>query len=434
MRQRNRNSNIVAALDIGTTKICAIVGEVHEDGINVLSVSSYPSHGIRKGIVVDIEAAVNSIKKAVASAGEQTGIPISKAYIGIAGNHIKGFDSYGAIGINGREVSHEDVERAINSASAVNMPLDREILHVFPTDFILDGQEGIKDPVGMAGVKLEVNVYIVTGAVASVQNLLKCCELSGLEVVDLILQPLASAEITLTNDEREIGVALVDIGGGTSDIVIYKNGWMRHTAVVGIGGNHFTNDISIGLKIPFDEAERVKKKYGTMLSETDDMTEIEIVSIDGQVKHIPARYISEIIQPRGEELLELVREEINMSNNNGVEISRIVFTGGSSLLLGIDRMAEAILSMPVRIGYPQLNCHDSLQNKIADISVRDYNRNYDIQGLKTEFNSPMYSTGIGLLLYGADTIMHPDKAASSSGMFNRIVNNVIDWFKRIKGK
>ncbi|MEW6739638.1 MAG: cell division protein FtsA [Nitrospirota bacterium] len=424
--KRKRNSSVIVGLDVGTTKICAIAGEVTEDGIDILSVSSHPSNGLRKGVVIDIEATANSIKKTVSDVEEQTGISVREVYVGIAGSHIKSFSSYGAVGIKGKEVTSEDVERAIDSASAVYVPLDREILHVLPTDFILDGQDGIKDPVGMAGVRLEVKVYIVTGAVASVQNLLKCCERAGLEVVDIVLQPLASAEATLNNDERDMGIALVDIGGGTTDIAIYREGWLRHTAVLGIGGNHFTNDISVGLRLPFNEAERVKKRYGSIVPEIDN-AEVDVVAIDGQVRGIPRKYITEILQPRCEELLELVRQEIHAVHNNGIAVSGVVLTGGSSLLSGFDRMAEAILSMPVRIGYPHLSHQNfSHQNFSGD--------GHGMHVLKGEFNNPMYATGIGLVLYGIGSIMPSERGGFSSDLFSRVLNKMTGWFKKIAGR
>lgn len=424
--KRKRNSSVIVGLDVGTTKICAIAGEVTEDGIDIISASSHPSNGLRKGVVIDIEATANSIKKAVSDVEEQTGISVREVYIGIAGSHIKSFSSYGAVGIKGKEVTSEDVERAIDSASAVYVPLDREILHVLPTDFILDGQDGIKDPVGMAGVRLEVKVYIVTGAVAPVQNLLKCCERAGLEVVDIVLQPLASAEATLNSDERDMGIALVDIGGGTTDIAIYKEGWLRHTAVFGIGGNHFTNDISVGLRLPFNEAERVKKRYGSIVPEIDN-AEVDVVAIDGQVRGIPRKYITEILQPRCEELLELVRQEIHAVHNNGIAVSGVVLTGGSSLLSGFDRMAEAILSMPVRTGYPHLSHQNfSHQNFSGD--------GHGMHMLKGEFNNPMYATGIGLVLYGIGSVMPSERVGFSSDLFSRILNKMTGWFKKIAGR
>lgn len=418
--KRRRNNSIIVGIDVGTTKVCAIAGELTDDGINILAISSHPSNGLRKGVVIDMEATANSIKKAVSGVEDQAGIGVKEIYVGIAGSHIKSFSSYGAIGIKGKEVTGEDVERAIDSASAVYVPLDREILHVLPTDFILDGQDGIKDPVGMAGVRLEVKVYIVTGAVASVQNLLKCCERAGLEVLDIVLQPLASAEATLSADERDMGITLVDIGGGTTDIAIYKEGWLRHTAVLGIGGNHFTNDISVGLRLPFNEAERIKKRYGSILPEADN-AEVDVVAIDGQVRGIPRKYITEILQPRCEELLELVKQEIQASQNNGIAVSGVVLTGGSSMLAGFDRMAEAILSMPVRVGHP------CLSRKGFYEGTSGFNA---MNGLGGEFSNPMYATGIGLVLYGIESIM-PEKAGFSSDLLNRILNKMTGWFKKI---
>lgn len=422
-KRRKRDSNIIIGVDAGTTKICAMASELTDGGINILAVSSQASNGLRKGIVVDIEATANSIRRVISDIERQVGIAVKEAYVGISGSHIKGFNSYGAVGIKGREVTSEDVERAIDSASAVYVPLDREILHVLPTDFILDGQDGIKDPVGMAGVRLELKVYIITGAAALVQNLLKCCERAGLEVIDIVLQPLASAEATLTDDERDMGIVLVDIGGGTTDIAVYKEGWLRHTAVLGIGGNHFTNDMSVGLKLPFNEAERVKKRYGSVLPETDD-AEVDVVAIDGQVRWIPSRYIAEILQPRCEELLELVRHEVQMLQSNGITVSGAVLTGGSSLLAGIDRMSEVILSMPVRIGYPYLS-FKSQSNNLGGL--------HKVDVLEGEFNNPMYATGTGLVLYGIRSVI-PDGAASSSDGFNRILNKMAGWFKAIAGR
>ncbi len=419
---KKNTSSIIAGLDVGTTKVCAIVGEVTDKGVSILAVNSQPSTGLKKGVVIDIEATANSIKKAVAGVEEQTGIAISEVYVGISGNHIKSFDSYGTVGVKGKEVTREDVERAIDSASAVYVPLDREVLHVLPTDFILDGQDGIKDPVGMAGVRLEVKVFIVTGAVTSVQNLLKCCERAGLEVVDIVLQPLASAEATLTPYERDMGIVLIDIGGGTTDIALYKDEWLRHTAVMGIGGNHFTNDLSVGLRLPFHEAERVKKQYGSVLpSEMSDMSEVDVVAIDGQVRGIPRKYVSEILQPRSEELLQLIRQELQAIQGGGFTASGVVLTGGSSLLAGFDRMAEAILSLPVRVGYPEL-APDGLSGSAAPGTHRAHKLNGDR-------GNPMYATGVGLVLYGAEAVLPAEKAFFSPDVFGRMK----EWFKKIVG-
>ena len=435
MDKKRKNSSVIAGLDVGTTKICAIVGEVTDDRINILSLKSHPSTGLRKGIVIDIEATANSIRNAVADAAEHAGIDIREVYVGIAGSHIKSFNSFGAVGIKGSEVTREDVDRAIDSASAVYVPLDREILHVLPTDFILDGQDGIKDPVGMAGVRLEVKVYIVTGAVASVQNLLKCCERAGLEVVDIVLQPLASAEATLNEEEREMGIAVVDIGGGTTDVAIYKEGCLRHTAVLGIGGNHFTNDMSVGLRLPFHEAERVKKKHGSVLTETTGPEEVDVVAIDGQVRGIPAKYLAEILQPRAEELLELVKLELQAMQDNGLVVSGIVLTGGASLISGFDRLAEVILSLPVRTGYPDLALRNELKNSRRPSALNENPSGFrGPNEMKGEFSSPMYSTGIGLVLYGMEMLPSAEKEGFSTDVFNKLVSKMTGWVKKLMSR
>lgn len=439
MGKRRRDETVIVGLDVGTTKVCAIVGAAGDEGVTVRAASSHPSSGLKKGVVIDIEATAATIKKAVDEAAEQAGITVKEVCVGISGNHIKSVNSFGAVGIKGKEVAPEDVERAIDAASAVYVPLDREILHVLPTDFILDGQDGIKDPVGMAGVRLEVKVYIVTGAVTSVQNLIKCCERAGLEVADIVLQPLASAEATLTPYEREMGIMLVDIGGGTTDIAIYRDARLRHTAVLGIGGNHFTNDLAVGLRLPLHEAERVKKHYGTVIP--SDFTgraalsgalpppngdgEVEVIALDGQVRGIPKKYIEEILHPRGRELLELIKQELQTVHAGGMAVAGVVLTGGASLLAGFDRMAEAILSMPVRIGYPGRAMRRSLEDPGAPAAVN---------GLSEDFDSPLYATGIGLVLHGAE-VLHPQESGSvSSEVFGRVVATMTGWFKKITRK
>lgn len=408
-----RRGNIVVGVDVGTTKICALVGEVMEDRMDILSIGSSPSTGLRKGVVINIESTVDSIKKAVKEAEALAGFEIKSVYVGIAGGHIKGFESYGAIGIRGKEVRQQDVERVINSASVVYVPLDREVLHVIPMEFILDGQDGIKDPVGMSGVRLEVKVHIVTGAVSSVQNLLKCCEKAGLEVIDIVLEPIASAEAVLTEDEKDLGVALVDIGGGTTDIAIYRDGSLRHTAVLALGGNHFTNDIAIGLRIPMQEAERVKKKYGCAVTGMIDAAEeMDITGADRQVRKIPRRYIAEIIQPRCEELSELIKREIENIPAEEIGLSGVVLTGGASLLQGLDRIMEAGLSLPVRIGMPE---------GIKTMHVSQ---------MQDSVSNPMYSTGVGLILYGST---NGTEKVFYGDMFNGIFDRMTGWVRNLLG-
>jgi cell division protein FtsA len=405
MFRQSHHGNIIVGLDVGTTKICAVVGELVEGELEIRGISTSASTGLRKGVVVNIESTVESIKNAVKTAESITGVEINAVYVGIAGGHIKGFNSYGAVGIRGKEVAYVDVERVIDSAKAVYVPLDREVLHVIPTGYILDGQNGIRDPVGMMGVRLEAKVYIVTGAVTSVQNLLKCCEKVGLEVVDIVFEPVASAEAILTDDEKELGVAIVDIGGGTTDIILYKDGWLRHTSVLAIGGNHFTNDIAVGLRVSVSEAERVKKSFGSAAtSMVSDSEEIDIIQA-GQGRKILRRCLSEIIQPRTEELLDLIKGELISCSAYDIASTGVVLTGGCSLLEGLDRMAEAVLGLPVRIGFPK-----------------------DIKGCKDIINNPMYATGVGLVLYGSETesgrVFYPDA-------FTGIFGKMKDWVKGI---
>ena len=405
MFRQSHHGNIIVGLDVGTTKICAVVGELVEGELEIRGISTSASTGLRKGVVVNIESTVESIKNAVKTAESITGVEINAVYVGIAGGHIKGFNSYGAVGIRGKEVAYVDVERVIDSAKAVYVPLDREVLHVIPTGYILDGQNGIRDPVGMMGVRLEAKVYIVTGAVTSVQNLLKCCEKVGLEVVDIVFEPVASAEAILTDDEKELGVAIVDIGGGTTDIILYKDGWLRHTSVLAIGGNHFTNDIAVGLRVSVSEAERVKKSFGSAAtSMVSDSEEIDIIQA-GQGRKILRRCLSEIIQPRTEELLDLIKGELISCSAYDIASTGVVLTGGCSLLEGLDRMAEAVLGLPVRIGFPK-----------------------DIKGCKDIINNPMYATGVGLVLYGSETEsgreFYPDA-------FTGIFGKMKDWVKGI---
>ncbi len=405
MFRQSHHGNIIVGLDVGTTKICAVVGELIEGELEIRGISTSASTGLRKGVVVDIESTVESIKNAVKTAESITGVEINAVYVGIAGGHIKGFNSYGAVGLRGKEVAYVDVERVIDSAKAVYVPLDREVLHVIPTGYILDGQNGIRDPIGMMGVRLEAKVYIVTGAVTSVQNLLKCCEKVGLEVVDIVFEPIASAEAILTDDEKELGVAIVDIGGGTTDIILYKDGSLRHTSVLAIGGNHFTNDIAVGLRVSVSEAERVKKSFGSAAtSMVSDSEEIDIIQA-GQGRKILRRCLSEIIQPRTEELLDLIKGELISCSAYDIASTGVVLTGGGSLLEGLDRMAEAILGLPVRIGFPK-----------------------DIKGCRDIINNPMYATGAGLVLYGLETesgrVFYPDA-------FTGIFGKMKDWVKGI---
>lgn len=400
-----RNSSIIAGLDVGTTKICAVVGEIVDGMIEVKGIATVPSKGLRKGVVVNIDSTVESIKKAILSIEKITGIRLEDVRVGISGGHIKGFNSYGAVGIRKDEVSHSDVERVIDSAKAVYIPLDREVLHVIPISYTIDGQNGIRDPVGMTGVRLEAEVYIITGAVASVHNLIKCCEKAGVDVGDIIFEPLASAEAILTEDEKELGVAIVDIGGGTTDITIYKDGCLKHTSVIAVGGNHFTNDIAVGLRIPIAEAERIKKESGNAtVVLVKDSDEIEIMQ-SGQKRTILKRHLAEIIQPRAEELFDLIKDELIRCSGYEMASAGIVLTGGGSLLTGIDRLAETRLGLPVRIGIP--------------VGVKSNGNIID---------NPIYATGIGLLLYG---LKNDSLVCDYAEVFNGVFKRMREWVRGI---
>lgn len=396
----------VVGLDVGTTKICAVVGDIVEGELEIRGAGTSVSTGLRKGVVSNIDATVDSIKKAVRAAESLTGEEIREVYLGITGAHIKAFHSYGAVGIRGKEVTHLDVERVIDSARAIYVPLDREVIHVIPTGYILDGQDSIRDPVGMTGVRLEAQVQILTGSVSSMQNLLKCCERAGLEVVEIIFEPLASALATLTEEEKELGVAVVDIGGGTTDIVLYRNGWLQYSTVLPVGGNHFTNDVAVGMRLSVNEAERLKKHFGCAAAFMVNEEEMMDITQSGQERKIPRRYLSEIIQPRAEELLEMIKDELLSCSGYDVASSGIVLTGGGSLLDGLDRMAEAVLGLPVRVGYLE-----------------------GIRGCRGTTHSPMYATGVGLVLYGVRAESRDYDALSLTGIFHRMKNWVTGIFK-----
>lgn len=381
---RSGPKDFAVGLDVGTTKICALSGAREGGRTTIVSKGSSPSYGLRKGMVVDTALAADSIKRAVRSAEEAAGIRIQSVIVGIAGGHIKGFSGFGAIGVRSGMVREEDVDRLMDSASAVYVPVDREILHVIPAGFRLDGSNGIKDPVGMSCERLEAMVHIVTGSVTSVQNLVKCCEMARVRVADIVLEPLASADAVLTAEEREEGVVLVDIGGGTTDVAVYRDGVLKHTAVLALGGNHITNDIAVGLGIAVDEAERLKKMYGYAVTGViDERGELDVRGVDERTMKLPVSHLFEIIQPRCEEIIMLVHKEIGMISKGAVlersfPYVSVVLTGGTSLLGGLDAMAGMIFGLPVRIGVP------------AKITNKD------------AVSSPEYATGVGLVQYGLE--------------------------------
>jgi cell division protein FtsA len=404
-----RRDNLIVGLDIGTTKICAIVGNLTEDGIDIVGIGTSPSKGLRKGVVINIESTVAAIKKAIEEAELMAGCEIKSVYAGIAGGHIKGFNSQGVIAIKNREVSPEDVKRVIEAAKAIAIPMDREVIHILPQEFIIDDQDGIREPLGMSGVRLEAKVHIVTGAVASAQNIVKSCNRAGLEVADIVLEQLSSSEAVLSADEKELGVALVDIGGGTTDIAIFVDGAIKHTSVLSLGGNHLTNDIAVGLRTPMAEAERIKQKYGCCLSSLVGKDEtIEVPSVGGRKPRILSRQLlCEILEPRVEEIFTLVNREIVKSGLEDSIASGVVITGGSTILEGMPELAEQIFNLPVRRGLPQR-----------------------IGGLTDVVNSPVYATGVGLVVYGSKNVgVHEfPTQQSDETVFRRVSRRMKDWF------
>jgi len=346
---------IVVGLDIGTTKICAVVGESRPSGVEIIGMGSHPSDGIRKGVVINIEHTVNSIKEAVEEAETMAGCEISSVYAGIAGGHIKGFNSEGVIALKEKEVTKKDIDRVIEAASAVAIPMDREVIHTLVQEFIVDDQDGIVDPLGMSGVRLEAKIHIVTGAVTSAQNIIKCANRAGLDVHDIILESLASSEAVLSNEERNLGSALIDFGGGTTDMAVFSKGAIKHTSVLPLGGDNLTYDIAIGLRTPKLEAEKIKIKYGCGLSSLIGKDEtIEVPGVGGRKSRVLSRQIlGEILEPRVEEIFTLIYGELVRSEYENAISSGVVITGGSAELPGVPELAEQIFNTPARVGYPQ---------------------------------------------------------------------------------
>jgi cell division protein FtsA len=402
--------NIIVGLDIGTTKICAVVGEVSGNETNIIGIGTHPSIGLRKGVVVNIESTVESIKKAIEEAELMAGCEISSVYAGIAGGHITGFNSRGIVAIKGPEITSQDVDRVIDAARAVAIPMDREVIHVLPQEYIVDDQTGIQNPVGMAGVRLEAKIHIVTGAVTSAHNIVKCANRSGLDVCDIVLESLASGEAVLSDEEKELGTALLDLGGGTTDLAIFSGKNIKHTFVLALGGNNLTNDIAIGLRAPLAEAEKIKKKYGTCVAKniSNDET-IEVPGMGGRnPRKLPRQILGEILEPRMEEIFTLVRREIYRAGMENVIVSGIVITGGSALLGDVAEVAESIFDLPARLGQPM-----------------------GISGLIDVVNNPMYATGVGLVLYGAKNQAPKKFRIRDSNIFNRVMAQMKRWFKEV---
>lgn len=375
------DENLIVGLDIGTSKVLAIVAEISPDGeVEIIGVGHHPSRGLKKGVVVNIESTVQSIQRAVEEAELMAGCEIHSVYAGIAGSHISSFNSHGIVAIKDKEVGPGDVERVIEAARALAIPADQKMLHILPQEFIIDKQEGIREPIGMCGVRLEAKVHIVTGAVSAAQNIIKCIRRCGLEVDDIILEQLASSIAVLTDDERELGVCLVDVGGGTTDICVFTDGAIRHTAVIPIAGDQVTNDIAVALRTPMQYAEEIKKQYGcalTQLAHSDETIEVPSVG-DRAPRTLARQTLAEVIEPRIEELYSLVAAELRRSGFEDLVGSGVVLTGGSAKLQGMVELAEEIFHMPVRLGVPQ-----------------------NISGLSGVVENPMHATGVGLVQFGA---------------------------------
>ncbi len=406
---KNTEKNMIVGLDIGTSKVVAIVGEISsDDSIEIIGIGSHPSRGLKKGVVVNIESTVHSIQRAVEEAELMSGCQIHSVYAGIAGSHIRSLNSHGIVAIRDREVVPGDVERVIDAARAVAIPADQKILHILPQEFVIDDQDGIREPVGMSGVRLEAKVHMVTGAVSAAQNIIKCVRRCGLEVDDIILEQLASSYSVLTEDEKDLGVCLVDIGGGTTDIAVFTEGSIRHTAVIPIAGDQVTNDIAVALRTPTQYADEIKIKYAcalTQLASSDDHIEVPSVG-DRPPRRLARQTLAEVIEPRYEELMTLVQAELRRAGFEELVAAGIVLTGGSSKVEGLIDLAEEVFHMPVRLGMPT-----------------------SVQGLVDVVRNPIYSTGVGLLLFG-----HQNRAQRGfdSGM-GRGVRGVWDrmksWFQ-----
>ncbi len=405
----SRKDELIVGLDIGTTKICAIVAESTENGIDVVGIGTHASQGIRKGVVVDMEATADSIKHAIKEAEMMADCEISSVHVGIAGGHIAGRNSHGIVAIKSDRVSDHDVRRVIDAAKAVATPMDREVIHVIPQEFSIDNQDGIHDPLGMHGVRLEAKIHIITAAVASANNIVKSAQKAGLNVADIVLEPLASAEAVLTQDERDLGVCLLDIGGGTTDVAVFTEGSIQHTSVLALGGNQLTNDIAIGLRTPFAEAERIKKRFGVATARyltSDDV--ISVPSVGGRKpREISRKILCEIIEPRADEILSLARQELKKGKLENMIPSGVVLTGGCSALSGIAGLAEEIFETPVRMG-----------------------KTLHVGGLQDVVRSPMYATGVGLVLYGH--CQNQGRSQSrfrirDDSIFRRVRQRMRDW-------
>jgi len=404
--EKEEKGEVLVGLDIGTTKICAVVGEVRQDRVDIIGVGTHPSIGLKKGVIVNIESTVNSIRKAVEMAQEAADCEIRRVCVGIAGSHIKGFNSPGIVGVKNREIKQDDIDRVIDAARAINLSRNQEILHVLPQEFMVDDHTGIQDPLGMTGVRLVTNVHIVTADATSVHNLDICCNRAGLEITDIVLESLASSYAVLSPEETDLGTALIDIGGGTTDLAIFWGGTIRHTFELGLGGNNLTNDLSVGLRTPLNEAEQLKNMFGCALTSmiNKDQT-IEVPTVGNRKpRKLSQKVMGEILEPRIEEMLVLINQEMIDSSYKDRINAGVVISGGTALLHNIVELAEQIFDLPVRIGYPQ-----------------------NVATLPANIDSPQYATGVGLVLYSSKNSPGPRFRLRNK----KIVGSFTNWCKNL---
>ncbi|MES2552471.1 MAG: cell division protein FtsA [Pseudomonadota bacterium] len=409
MARVKEDKNLIVGLDIGTSKIVAIVAELQPEGtLKVIGLGQHVSRGLKKGVVINIDSTVNAIQRAIEEAELMADCKISTVFTGIAGSHVRSLNSHGMVKIKDAEVTQTDVDRVIETARAIALPSDQQILHILTQEFIIDGQEDVREPLGMSGMKLEVKVHIVTGAVAAAQNIVKCIKRCGLEVSDLILQPLASSMAVLTEDEKELGVCLVDIGGGTTDIAVFKQGAIRHTAVVPIAGDQITNDVAVAFRTPTQSAEEIKVKHGCSLRQLAEPREmVEVPGVDGrEPRQLSVQTLAEVIEPRVVELYEFVLSELRRSGMEEMIASGIVITGGSSMMRGMVELGEEIFHMPVRLGLPRY-----------------------VGGLSEVVSNPRYATGVGLVLMGKQQVERHLQGQMDTSSFGRVFDRMKSWFQ-----
>lgn len=406
---RKTDRNLIVGLDIGTSKVVAVVGDLTVAGnLEVIGIGSSPSRGLKKGVVVNIESTVRSIQRAIEEAELMAGCEINTVYTGIAGSHVRSLNSHGIVAIRDKEVSRSDVDRVIDAARAVAIPADQKILHILPQEFVIDHQEGIREPIGMSGVRLEAKVHIVTGADSAAQNIVKCVQRCGLQVEDMVLEQLASSLAVLTEDEKDLGICLADVGGGTTDIAVFSGGAIQHTAVIPIAGNQVTNDIAISMRTPTQYAEEIKIKYACALSQLANPDEtIEVPSVgERPPRRLARQTLAEIVEPRYEELFRLIQEELRRSGFEELIAAGVVLTGGSSKMEGAVELAEEVFHMPVRLGVPQI-----------------------VDGLSEVVRNPIHATGVGLLLYGRENVARQTGEAPMGGGAREILNRMKAWFQ-----